>query len=236
MKGQQGMQKTAFQHLKEIRSGGVVAIVDKLSFFSRWATHRRRWWFKLFMHPGFLNPSVWLVAEKYRVRQVPFRQAATFGALIRFAALLDDIGVDYFLSGGALLGGVRQGSFAGRPDDIDIAINQSFSQQFVDAEDILKSRGFSFRWLETEPAGKKCRVRYRYGADLDIHFYSSTPTVYEQKHFKLEKELREENKVNRVNFFIFGESFPGPGDTLDFLERFYGAGWVVPDGKQIADS
>lgn len=199
------------------------------------AFHRDRWWFKLFMHPGFLNPNVWWVAEKYRKRRVPFRQAAAFDALLQFSALLDDIGVDYFLYGGALLGGVRQGSFAGRPDDIDFGVSELQIRKFADARNIGNSRGFSFNWLETVPPRKKCRVRYKYGCDLDIHFYSSTPTRYEQTHFGLDNKLRAENKLNRVDFFIFGERFPGPGNPLDFLEKYYGKSWRVPDKKQVAN-
>ena len=59
---------------------------------------------------------------KYMGKDIPFKQISALDNLLIFTRFLYENGISYFLSGGTLLGAVRQSSFAGRPGDIDLGI------------------------------------------------------------------------------------------------------------------
>ena len=61
-------------------------------------------------------------AVKYLGKGIPLKQISAIDNLLVFTRFLNQHRINYFLSGGTLLGSVRQNAFAGRPGDIDLAI------------------------------------------------------------------------------------------------------------------
>jgi len=76
--------------------------------------------------------------------KVPSTQLYAIGVAIKFLKILKEKKINFFLLGGSLLGAVRQGSFAGRPKDVDFGIKEEELPKLLDAIPLLKKNGARF--------------------------------------------------------------------------------------------
>ena len=76
--------------------------------------------------------------------RMPSTQLYAIGTAIKFLKILKPQNIDFFLMDGSLLGAVRQGSFAGRPADLDFGIKEDEFPKLLDAIPLLKKNGAKF--------------------------------------------------------------------------------------------
>ena len=84
---------------------------------------------RLIMNIGARRSHLFLMSFYLRFRYpryfiLPSLQIYALHRVIEFLKILKPQKIDLFLVGGCLLGAVRQGSFAGRPSDIDLGIKE----------------------------------------------------------------------------------------------------------------
>ena len=80
---------------------------------------------RLILNIGTRRSYLFLMSFYLRFRYpryfiLPSTQIYALHTLIKFLKILEPQKIDIFLTGGLLLGAVRQGSFAGRPSDLDL--------------------------------------------------------------------------------------------------------------------
>jgi|TARA_B100000315_G_scaffold253231_1_gene291639 hypothetical protein len=175
----------------------------------------------------------------------PSEQIYALHKLIRFLEILKPQKIDFFLVGGCLLGAVRQGSFAGRPSDIDLGIKEDQLPQLLEAIPLIIESGARF-------------IRKRPNADriekLQILYpcFLVDVGIYRKKNMK-GKELWIENTERygtwssvdqKYDGFLFaldplipikvyGRKFLAPSNPEIYLEKKYGKNWKIPDKKQF---
>ena len=54
---------------------------------------------------------------------LPYRHTVGLFYLLKVEKILNDLNIEHFITAGALMGAVRQGAFAGRPNDLDIGLH-----------------------------------------------------------------------------------------------------------------
>jgi hypothetical protein len=209
---------------------------------------------RLIMNIGARRSYLFLVSSYLRFRYpryfiLPSTQIYAVGIAIKFLEILKPQNIDFFLMGGSLLGAVRQGSFAGRPKDIDFGIKEDKFPKLLDAIPLLKKNGAKF-------------IRERFYnnkvASLQIEFPCMLVdiSIYRKKNVEgkkvcdnvLEGDFHEtpkgENFVykfhystlsldNLVPIKVYGREFLAPPNPEIYLERKYGKNWRIPDKKQF---
>ena len=104
---------------------------------------------------------------------LPPKHIIALHTLIKFLKILKLQRIDFFLLAGSLLGAVRQGSFAGRPTDVDLGIKENQLSKLFDAFPLLKTSGV--KAIRRFPANKPIRFQFLYSCTLvDVGIYRKT--------------------------------------------------------------
>ena len=175
---------------------------------------------------------------KYLGKGVPLKQVSALENLLRFTRFLDAHEIPYFLSGGTLLGAVRQGAFAGRPGDIDLGIFENYEQKLLRLQPQLAQTGFSRDAAYVHHPDKIVFTKWR-TPHVDIMVYRPT-TDSREKAAKIFRHINASGQAFDCNIDlvqnrrgkIFSFYFPIPDNSEQFIENQYGANWSTPDSPQ----
>jgi len=177
-------------------------------------------------------------AFKFVGRGIPLKQVSAADNLVAFTRCLDENEVDYFLTGGTLLGAIRQNSFAGRPGDIDLGILEKEEKRMLELEPTFALLGFirdnNYRHFEDKLVFTKWRT-----PAVDIMIYRPIPrdNVEEVIFFRHRNAVGNEYVCNidfskPRNGSIFGFEFPVPTNSEEFIENQYGKSWRTPSAAK----
>lgn len=179
-------------------------------------------------------------AVKYLGKGIPLKQISAIDNLLVFTRFLDQHRINYFLSGGTLLGSVRQNAFAGRPGDIDLAILEQDEKRFLALTDEIEGLGFARDTNYLHHPDKLVFTKWR-TPHVDVMVYRPT----EGSDNQLIGAYRHINASGQpftcpIDFTkprfgkIFSYEFPIPVNSEDFIENQYGASWRTPDAPQLS--
>jgi hypothetical protein len=193
--------------------------------------------------------------------RMPSTQLYAIGTAIKFLKILKPQNIDFFLMDGSLLGAVRQGSFAGRPSDIDLGIKEDQLPKLLNAIPLLMKSGA--RFIRTRPHNKIERLQILFSCMLvDIGIYRKqkkkgkvmwTNFGGERKNDYLihvqklihsqERHLPQNENLTKNRFAIsldhlipievYGRMFMAPPNPEVYLKKKYGKNWRTPDKKQF---
>ena len=179
---------------------------------------------------------------------LPSTQIYAVGITIKFLEILKPQNIDFFLTGGSLLGAVRQGSFAGRPKDIDFGIKEDKFPKLLDAIPLLKKNGAKFireRFYNNKVASLQIEFPcmlvdiaiYRKKNVEGKEMWGNLGGETENQHFPQNKDLKKKRFVISLDYLIpikaYGKEFLAPCNPEIYLERKYGKNWRIPDKKQF---
>jgi hypothetical protein len=149
-------------------------------------------------------------------------------------ALLEDMGLQPFLSYGTLLGARRNGKFIDHDDDVDLVYliqGHTSDQRQAEMKTIfsqLRSRGFP---VNPSPGGLNAHV---FGKDNGIVVDIFPCWIEEGRlHLHMEKMLIRDIDSGLVyprgTIKLNDETMPAPGNPDGFLTERYGEGWRISD-------
>ena len=176
---------------------------------------------------------------KYAGKGVPFKQIIALDNLLLFTRFLNENGIPYFLSGGTLLGAVRQSSFAGRPGDIDLGILENDQIKMLKLLPVLEEINFALDPLYSHHEDKMVFTKWR-TPHVDLMIYRPMSSVSEisvtsfchvnasSKKFVCSIDLTESRTASIFNF-----KFPVPKNAEEFIDNQYCEAWRVPDAPQL---
>jgi phosphorylcholine metabolism protein LicD len=175
--------------------------------------------------------------------RLPSRQILAFDVTNKFLKILKSKKINFFLLEGCLLGAVRQGCFAGRPQDIDFGIKESELQSLFDATTLLIKNGAkSIRKEEANNIIEKIDITFPL-MRIDVHIYRKIK-INGQDLWFAQSEINKGSKFSGVTFPIsdlenlitlkaYGKNFLSPSNKEVYLEKVYGKNWKIPDKKQF---
>ena len=180
--------------------------------------------------------------------RMPSTQLYAIGTVIKFLKILKPQNIDFFLMDGSLLGAVRQGSFAGRPKDIDFGIKEDKFPKLLDAIPLLKKIGAKFV-RERFYKNKLTRLQIEFpGMLVDIGIYRKK-NVEGKEMWGNEDETKWIEKTERgsgqkfdsltfpmdnlIPIKVYGREFLAPPNPEIYLEKKFGKNWRIPDKKQF---
>lgn len=156
--------------------------------------------------------------------------------LIRLIKVMSHLKIKYFIMSGTLLGAIRQNSFAGKPGDIDLAINK------FDLSKLKKYLNNNKKKLNITqgPVIKDGTLWMRINKEtIDIVLFNASKSKLIGKcycYFKKKKIIlklpknifanREKSNLYDVPIFI-------PKDYLYIINKLYGKDWKIPNKKQF---
>ena len=176
---------------------------------------------------------------KYLGKHVPFNQISALDNLLLVTRFLNENSIPYFLSGGTLLGAVRQGSFAGRPGDIDLGILEDDQIKLLKLLPLLEGLNFGLDPMNSHYEDKMVFKKWRTPI-VDVMVYRPLNRVSEvsvtsfchvnasAKKFVCAIDLTELRTAS-----IFDYKFPVPKNAEEFIANQYGESWRVPDAPQF---
>ena len=173
--------------------------------------------------------------------KIPSRQIYAFYITKKLFKILETKKINIFLTGGSLLGAVRQGSFAGRPADVDLGIKDSEVENLLNSLPIIIKGGA--RTIRQEPKDKIERIQILFPCILvDISIYRKKNVnkkevwigeVDDPKSKFLGYHMPIENLENLVPIKIFNERFLSPSNPQIYLEQVYGKNWQILEKEQF---
>lgn len=151
-------------------------------------------------------------------------------ALLSVTAVLDDIGVPYFLAYGTALGAYRDSGFTPTETDIDIGF---LAESFVPMAMTIRTRLLSVCALYslTEPFNR-CWAIKAHANDVNIDLVSNA--VWQDKRFNpsvVHDFCHVHTRPMLENYEtveVFGKKFLVPSPIEQYLEELYGPKWYIP--------
>ena len=213
---------------------------------------------RLILNVGTRRSYLFLMSFYLRFRYpryfiLPSTQIYALHMLIKFLKILKPQKIDIFLTAGLLLGAVRQGSFAGRPADLDFGIKEDQFPKLLDAIPLLKKNGAKFI-RERLYNNKLERLQILFPCILvDIGIYRKKnvegkeiwgnvggEVMYNYNKSWIEKI--EKDYVRKLDYFtfpldnlmpikVYGREFLAPPNPEIYLEKKYGKNWKIPNKK-----
>jgi len=187
------------------------------------------------------------IQEDLKGYRVPFRQRLMFGTVLKVKKILEDSGIEFVIVGGSLLGAQRDGSFAGRPADFDIAIKEkdydkllSLDWEFWDGGlsllDWSSYRSQNFRFggiVHIWPFNLNQKTRW---GMIDVHVYARQKDEWFFKGRDYQKDNPPSVRIpisfpgqkTSSSAKIFGIAFPIPTNAEIYLEQSFGKDWKIP--------
>lgn len=177
-------------------------------------------------------------------RGVPLRQMVALDTLIQFRDIHEALGIRVFLVGGLLLGAVRQGSFAGRPGDLDVAVD--IPMHVASYAALLHELPIpGLRRVEWPTRrGRTDQLKIRSRLTVDVHVIepaqreAALPTG--ECNGKIADGSRDVDfhfplQSSPSHFYanVLGHRFLVPNNYLDMLHEQYGSAWKKAKGPQF---
>ena len=185
---------------------------------------------------------------------LPTKHLYAIHLLIKFSNLFKLHDINFFLVGGTLLGAIRQGSFAGRPTDVDIGILEKDCPKLLKVIPLLEKK-FSAVSIRSEPYDKFERLQLRFNLLIfDIGIYKKKVINEEEfwvnnqdqnyDYLAADKKMKN-NSLKKINIFhkkdlehlfqvkLYGKPFLAPSNPESYLKQKYGENWKIPNRKQF---
>ncbi|GLZ52736.1 methyltransferase domain-containing protein [Actinomycetospora sp. NBRC 106378] len=150
------------------------------------------------------------------------------------AVLERHLGLEPFVTGGTLLGAVREGRLLGHDDDVDLGYVSSYEDPVDVAREgfevgrVLRRAGFAV--LRHSPGHLQMHFSHDGVSD---HYVDVFAGFIREGHwhqlFCIRHPARRSDLLPRSTVTIDGRPLPAPADVELALEANYGPGWRVPD-------
>ena len=182
--------------------------------------------------------------------RLPSKQLYAIAIIIKFLGILKPQKIDFFLLDGSLLGALRQGSFAGRPKDIDLGIKEAHLKKLLDAFPVLIKNGV--KTIRKEANKKIDKIQFLFSCILIDIVVFRKKNIGNKKMWVGKKEIYnflETKKTNnkKLNTIIlpfndlehltvvkaYGKEFLSPAKPKVYLKKTFGKNWMTPDKKQF---
>ena len=154
--------------------------------------------------------------------------------LVETRDILNQLGIDYWLMCGVLLGALREKDFIGHDEDVDFGINiEELTDKLLST---FAERGYRLsRELGTKDNGLVYSL-IKEGVQVDLFFF------YKEKdyrwfgawypHQEEWKLIKFAHKMKDFTYLTFlGEEFRVPSNTEEYIEEFYGKDWRIENKK-----
>lgn len=193
---------------------------------------------------------------RYRHLRVPLRQVLILDSALTVQKELESANIGFVICGGTLLGAVRQGAFAGRPGDFDLAIRENDVEKLMMLEPDFEKYHLSV--LDHKVSSPTNQVRfggitimprsfgkiYANKCQIHIHIYEFIDGVWRWQRWRQDptnpdrKErqatLDFPSSLTGLTATVFGYKFPIPNNYEQNLITLYGQGWRTPNSKQYS--
>jgi len=174
-----------------------------------------------------LSRRKWQKIRPSVVQQYPFDLQARERVLQEASDILKATGIKFWLTGGSLLGAVREKDFIAWDDDVDLdMLEEEFVGVMGELKEKLMEAGFVVRLTDSKKFPKmaffKDGQKIALGALHDDGEYRTRPAYKYPAHFFNEKE--------KIDFK--GRQFLVPSPPEKFLEHVYGD-WRTPKRSDI---
>lgn len=165
-------------------------------------------------------------------------------SLLATKEILDEMGIEFFLTHGTLLGLVRNGFpipyDAGRSGDVDLAsFDEMPDSRFKEFTSVVEKHGLKMFLIQAkEVHGSRVAAAYIRGTAwyVGVEFWSKIsdqrvaaygrPVILPSKYF--------ESPLKKIKHL--GKEFNIPGDTEGLLEFNYGKNWKIPCVQVVIDN
>jgi hypothetical protein len=154
------------------------------------------------------------------------RRAAAL-ALVKCCDILKELGIEFVLTKGTLLGYVREKGFAGRPKDLDllIPVQRVNISKIKTLTQTLDKYGFPVR-TSTNFANRVIKTEI-YGVPVDFFIYNRIKILF-WTHYVRDKDIisgKTLYPIEQIHFF--GRNMFIPHDSEYLLRKWYGTSWSV---------
>ena len=152
--------------------------------------------------------------------------------LLDMKSILDDMGIQFFLTHGALLGAYRENDFIKHDDDIDLDIFEEILLPRYDelCNNLIKA-GFIIRGRNVKLKGQKGEKfnSYRDGEKIAIRGLYLDPD-YENNKYRLTNIFQYPRRFhdNPDSILFKGVTFVTPGPLEEFIVYCFGKNWRTP--------
>ena len=170
---------------------------------------------------------------------LPSRHLYAIGMTNKFLEILKPKKIDFFLTGGSLLGAIRQESFAGRPKDIDLGIKEHQISRLLDAIPLLIKHGATHIITKPQQKAEKLQVILG-GTRIDVEFFRKGKLQGAEMWLgETDEKNSDSNSIpiydleNLVPVKLYGKIFMSPSNSEMYLNRKFGKNWRIPDKKQF---
>lgn len=162
-------------------------------------------------------------------------QAEMEEALSKTAKLLDECGIEFFLTFGTLLGEVREGYFIKGDDDVDIIVTDEDklfeSLPYLWEHGLFINRIFEKELYTFHTEGRRGHVDMYILRPIDRWIYKNW-CVSIRGHYAPKRFFE---KITRGSYFIKDVSYPYPDNPEKLLEWWYGKTWRIPQSKKATE-
>jgi phosphorylcholine metabolism protein LicD len=179
------------------------------------------------LHLRFLRPSLFFI---------PVNHLKMINILIDVIKIVEKLNINYFIISGTLLGAIRQNSFAGRPGDIDLAINK---KDLIVLKKFLNTHKKKLN-ITQGPTFKDSSLWLRIkGETVDINLFNKTKKkfigkcycYFKKKHINL--ILPSDVFINKKKSNLYNIHFYVPKNYIYVIKKLYGNKWKIPNKHQF---
>jgi phosphorylcholine metabolism protein LicD len=140
--------------------------------------------------------------------------------LIEVCDVMVDVGVDYNVLFGTLLGMYRDGKLIDHDPDVDIAIKSSQKNDLIKVIEILLDKGFKL----TRYSREQLVSVYKNNVYIDIYLFNNLGQYYKCSVYSINKEVFDADNFVECG----GYSFKTIENPEQFFETMYGLDWKTP--------
>lgn len=157
------------------------------------------------------------------------------GSLRAVIAVLDDLGMEPFITGGTLLGAIRSGDFLPHDDDADVGyVSKAHDRVGVTLESLELERALVRAGFDVRPHSRShLQVLFSDDAGRIDHYVDLFPGFTSGERYCQPIAVRTPARglaiLPRTTLRLAGAEVPSVADPETWLARCYGPGWRVPD-------